>query len=275
MVQRCAFLKRLMFWSGKNGFGLKKWQFWGKSEDSQDLDFLSSAHCESQQSISPLSICWPPQIIKTILQKSFHSEEVILAEERTTDGERLHIMEARFGEINTNGLCRNNISKTWPIDQSMAEYQSKDRNIWRSEQAASCSQEKEVEAGEWSWWQWPSWGGGGSRGRLQLGWHRWALIWRERTVLIKVEGRVVARLGEVQVVDTRPWRGSRRESGWMSPNGFLVTIIATLRYVIRGVVKQQAFYWAVILLVFFNTCCVAVEHYDQPDWLSEFLEIAE
>ena len=45
-----------------------------------------------------------PQIIKTILQKSFHSEEVILAEERTTDGERLHIMEARFGEINTNGL---------------------------------------------------------------------------------------------------------------------------------------------------------------------------
>ena len=53
-----------------------------------------------------------PQIIKTILQKSFHSEEVILAEERTTDGERLHIMEARFGEINTNGLCSNNISET-------------------------------------------------------------------------------------------------------------------------------------------------------------------
>ena len=52
------------------------------------------------------------KIIKTILQKSFHSEEVILAEERTTDGERLHIMEGRFGEINTNGLCRNNISKT-------------------------------------------------------------------------------------------------------------------------------------------------------------------
>ena len=49
---------------------------------------------------------------KTILQKSFHSEEVILAEDRTTDGERLHIMEARFGEINTNGLCSNNISKT-------------------------------------------------------------------------------------------------------------------------------------------------------------------
>ena len=56
---------------------------------------------------------------------------------------------------------------------------------------------------------------------------------------------------------------------------FLVPILVLLRYVIRGVVKQQSFYWAVILLVFFNTCCVAVEHYDQPDWLSEFLEIAE
>ena len=44
---------------------------------------------------------------------------------------------------------------------------------------------------------------------------------------------------------------------------------------IRGVVKRQSFYWFVIILVFFNTCCVAVEHYDQPDWLSEFLEIAE
>ena len=44
---------------------------------------------------------------------------------------------------------------------------------------------------------------------------------------------------------------------------------------IRGFVKQQWFYWFVILLVFFNTCCVAVEHYNQPEWLSEFLEIAE
>ena len=45
----------------------------------------------------------------------------------------------------------------------------------------------------------------------------------------------------------------------------------SLRFVIRNVVKQQWFYWFVILLVFFNTCCVAVEHYNQPPWLSEFL----
>lgn len=35
--------------------------------------------------------------------------------------------------------------------------------------------------------------------------------------------------------------------------------------------KSQKFYWFVIVLVFFNTVCVAVEHYDQPKWLSDFL----
>ena len=45
----------------------------------------------------------------------------------------------------------------------------------------------------------------------------------------------------------------------------------SLRFVIRNVVKQQWFYWFVILLVFFNTCCVAVEHYNQPNWLTQFL----
>ena len=57
-------------------------------------------------------------------------------------------------------------------------------------------------------------------------------------------------------------------------HGMIVHRIVTscvFRFVIRGVVKQQWFYWFVILLVFFNTCCVAVEHYAQPDWLSEFL----
>jgi voltage-dependent calcium channel N type alpha-1B len=36
-------------------------------------------------------------------------------------------------------------------------------------------------------------------------------------------------------------------------------------------VKQQWFYWFVIVLVFFNTACVAVEHYGQPPWLTSFL----
>ncbi|XP_063695784.1 voltage-dependent calcium channel type A subunit alpha-1 isoform X3 [Culicoides brevitarsis] len=48
-----------------------------------------------------------------------------------------------------------------------------------------------------------------------------------------------------------------------------------LRFWIRHTVKQQWFYWFVIVLVFFNTVCVAVEHYGQPSWLSDFLYIAE
>jgi len=43
------------------------------------------------------------------------------------------------------------------------------------------------------------------------------------------------------------------------------------RFKIRHTVKQQWFYWFVIVLVFFNTITVAVEHYNQPPWLTEFL----
>ena len=36
-------------------------------------------------------------------------------------------------------------------------------------------------------------------------------------------------------------------------------------------VKSKAFYWIVIVLVFLNTACVAIEHYNQPKWLDTFL----
>lgn len=44
---------------------------------------------------------------------------------------------------------------------------------------------------------------------------------------------------------------------------------------IRRAIKSQPFYWCVIVLVFLNTSCVAVEHYGQPLWLTEFLFYAE
>ncbi|CAG9783214.1 unnamed protein product [Diatraea saccharalis] len=47
------------------------------------------------------------------------------------------------------------------------------------------------------------------------------------------------------------------------------------RFWIRHTVKTQWFYWFVIVLVFFNTICVAVEHYRQPKWLTSFLYCAE
>ncbi|KAJ0001017.1 hypothetical protein NQD34_006037 [Periophthalmus magnuspinnatus] len=48
-----------------------------------------------------------------------------------------------------------------------------------------------------------------------------------------------------------------------------------LRFLIRRVVKTQAFYWTVLCLVGLNTLCVAVVHYDQPEPLSDFLYYAE
>ncbi|XP_054271366.1 voltage-dependent calcium channel type A subunit alpha-1-like isoform X7 [Macrosteles quadrilineatus] len=47
------------------------------------------------------------------------------------------------------------------------------------------------------------------------------------------------------------------------------------RFWIRHTVKTQTFYWFVIVLVFFNTVCVAVEHYNQPQHLTTFLYYAE
>ena len=40
---------------------------------------------------------------------------------------------------------------------------------------------------------------------------------------------------------------------------------------VRHLVKCQTFYWLVIVLVFFNTVFVAVEHYNQPQFLTSFL----
>ncbi|XP_041974496.1 voltage-dependent calcium channel type A subunit alpha-1 isoform X7 [Aricia agestis] len=47
------------------------------------------------------------------------------------------------------------------------------------------------------------------------------------------------------------------------------------RFWIRHTVKTQWFYWFVIVLVLFNTICVAVEHYKQPKYLTSFLYYAE
>ncbi|XP_069460425.1 voltage-dependent P/Q-type calcium channel subunit alpha-1A isoform X15 [Ambystoma mexicanum] len=48
-----------------------------------------------------------------------------------------------------------------------------------------------------------------------------------------------------------------------------------LRFYIRRMVKTQAFYWTVLSLVALNTLCVAIVHYGQEDWLSDFLYYAE
>lgn len=55
----------------------------------------------------------------------------------------------------------------------------------------------------------------------------------------------------------------REGSFWMAEKRF--------RYWVRHIVKTQIFYWSVIVLVFFNSVTVAAEHYDQPQYLTDFL----
>ncbi|KAJ8395885.1 hypothetical protein AAFF_G00027680 [Aldrovandia affinis] len=48
-----------------------------------------------------------------------------------------------------------------------------------------------------------------------------------------------------------------------------------VRFFIRRMVKAQGFYWFVLCLVGLNTLCVAIVHYDQPEWLTKALYLAE
>uniref|UniRef100_A0AAY4EPM9 Voltage-dependent N-type calcium channel subunit alpha n=1 Tax=Denticeps clupeoides TaxID=299321 RepID=A0AAY4EPM9_9TELE len=48
-----------------------------------------------------------------------------------------------------------------------------------------------------------------------------------------------------------------------------------VRFFIRRMVKAQSFYWVVLCVVGLNTLCVAIVHYNQPDWLTRALYLAE
>ncbi|ESO09535.1 hypothetical protein HELRODRAFT_73530, partial [Helobdella robusta] len=47
------------------------------------------------------------------------------------------------------------------------------------------------------------------------------------------------------------------------------------QFKIRRIVKSQVFYWLIIVLVFLNTVFVAMEHHNQPEFLTEFIGISE
>ncbi|KAL7844089.1 hypothetical protein SRHO_G00226280 [Serrasalmus rhombeus] len=48
-----------------------------------------------------------------------------------------------------------------------------------------------------------------------------------------------------------------------------------VRFFIRRMVKAQSFYWIVLCIVGLNTLCVAMVHYNQPEYLSQALYLAE
>lgn len=60
------------------------------------------------------------------------------------------------------------------------------------------------------------------------------------------------------------WRSGTKKNFLSIPSTFH-------RVGVRKGIKTQTFYWFVIVLVFLNTACVAVEHHGQEAWLTDFL----
>uniref|UniRef100_A0A158QEI6 EF-hand domain-containing protein n=1 Tax=Hymenolepis diminuta TaxID=6216 RepID=A0A158QEI6_HYMDI len=63
--------------------------------------------------------------------------------------------------------------------------------------------------------------------------------------------------------DKRRWAALR--------SGFCCRLLKRIRCKCRVLIKSQAFYLIVLTVVFLNAICIAIEHYGQPDWLSNFL----
>ncbi|XP_056643346.1 voltage-dependent calcium channel type A subunit alpha-1 isoform X14 [Diorhabda sublineata] len=134
------------------------------------------------------------------------AEEVILAEERTTEEEKLHIMEAR----------------------RRAARKKKLKSMGKSKSTDTEEEQEEDEIGD---------------DVLLAGYGKSSYL----------KSRVKGQTG-----CARFWRAEKR-----------------FRFCIRHVIKTQWFYWCVIVLVLFNTICVAVEFHGQPQWLTNFLYYTE
>ncbi|XP_074546394.1 voltage-dependent N-type calcium channel subunit alpha-1B isoform X4 [Halichoeres trimaculatus] len=70
-------------------------------------------------------------------------------------------------------------------------------------------------------------------------------------------------------------RSSVKSSGKLDSSTYFRRKEKRTRFFIRRMVKAQSFYWIVLCLVGLNTLCVAIVHYDQPEWLTRALYTAE
>ncbi|KAJ0057625.1 hypothetical protein NL108_011110, partial [Boleophthalmus pectinirostris] len=72
-----------------------------------------------------------------------------------------------------------------------------------------------------------------------------------------------------------PFGRSSVKSGKLDSHTFFRRKEKRVRFCIRRMVKAQSFYWVVLCVVGLNTMCVAIVHYDQPQWLTTALYTAE
>ncbi|KAM6233253.1 LOW QUALITY PROTEIN: voltage-dependent P/Q-type calcium channel subunit alpha-1A [Porphyrio hochstetteri] len=102
---------------------------------------------------------------------------------------------------------------------------------------------------------------------------RRATIKKSKTDLLSPED-AEEQLADISSVGS-PFARASLKSAKLENSTFFHKRERRMRFHIRRMVKTQAFYWTVLSLVALNTLCVAIVHYDQPDWLSDFLYYAE
>ena len=93
--------------------------------------------------------------------------------------------------------------------------------------------------------------------------------------LVSIElktAKLTLALTKLALTHSFPARDTRINGGSLSgAKSEFAAKIRRARITIRRMCKQQWWFWLVLLLVFLNTCTVAIEHYNQPEWLTEFL----
>uniref|UniRef100_A0A452THY8 Voltage-dependent P/Q-type calcium channel subunit alpha-1A n=1 Tax=Ursus maritimus TaxID=29073 RepID=A0A452THY8_URSMA len=116
-------------------------------------------------------------------------------------------------------------------------------------------------------------GPNGGRERSWPGALRRATIKKSKTDLLNPE-EAEDQLADIASVGS-PFARASIKSAKLENSTFFHKKERRMRFYIRRMVKTQAFYWTVLSLVALNTLCVAIVHYNQPEWLSDFLYYAE
>ncbi|XP_075591517.1 ca[2+]-channel protein alpha[[1]] subunit D isoform X11 [Dermatophagoides farinae] len=79
---------------------------------------------------------------------------------------------------------------------------------------------------------------------------------------------------EIECDDDDNGNQEKQPSYWTMKKMQLSRINRRMRRACRKICKSQALYWTIIVLVFLNTLTLASEHYNQPQWLDDFQEVA-
>jgi len=77
---------------------------------------------------------------------------------------------------------------------------------------------------------------------------------------------------KVTTEESRKPRKHIRQTAWQKRMKSFEKWNRTMRRKARKICKSQWMFWLIVILVFLNTCVLATEHHNQPEWLDDFQE---